>query len=107
MRDAMPQVQHANGTMPAVVISHSSRDGFLKKPGTDETLRFVKALSATSTARLVVCSPNVTRTCIASRFAPGKLRVPPVVHAHPDDSPIAQTKPFGRDNAQPRNAPHS
>jgi hypothetical protein len=79
----MPQMQHANGTMPAVVIYHSSRDGFLKKPGTDETLRFVQALSATSTACLVVCSPDVTRTCIASRFAPGKLRASPVVDVHP------------------------
>src|SRR5258708_9029228 len=100
MRDAMPQVEQANGAMTAVVLSHSSRDGFLKKPGTDETLRFVKALSATSTACLIVCSQNGTRACIASRFAPGKLRVAPVVDGHLEVVTIGQTKTCGRDRAE-------
>src|SRR5258708_25617350 len=103
MRDAMPQVEQANGAMTAVVLSQHSRDGFLKKPGTDVTRRFVKALSATSTACLVVCSPNVTRTCIASRFAPGKLRASPVVDGHLEVVTIGQTKTGGRDRAETRN----
>src|SRR5260370_6827832 len=49
------------------------------------------------------CSPDVTRTCIASRFAPGELRASPVVDGHLEVVTIGQTKTCGRDRAETRN----
>src|SRR5260370_2341582 len=49
------------------------------------------------------CSPDVTRTCIASRFAPGELRASPVVDGHLEVVTIGQTKTCGRDSAETRN----